>query len=280
MSPILLDDSIVGEHENFLLYGEGGTGKTFASGTMPGPVYHLIAGATSELITLRSPNFLDKYPEKKTHYYDVIFENIGKRGIFISADGYDEACDKLDEAMDLNKAGDLQFKSIVIDATGLSDYAMNKSIEATAGRASQKLVDEGMMIPGDLDYKGEMSLMRKYLDWVVGLPYHVCVITHEWVAEKTDPKDHRSKSLISVRPLFTGKNREGIPRMFSNVWRMSTEGKGKGQIFQAQTTRDDIVYARTRFGGLLPTQLRDPDLTQVIEMFKKEVSNRTKEKAS
>jgi len=276
-----LDDSIIGKYENFLLYGEGGTGKTFASGTMPAPVYHLIAGSRGELVTLRSPDFLKMHPKIfDEQYYDVIFETVGKRGIFVQADAYDLACDTLDNAMAEDAKGDMPFKSIVIDATGLAEFAMNKSIEITyetAGSkektALKKLIDSNIIVPSDQDYKGEQSLMTKYVAWALRMDKHVCVITHEWREEHTDRKT-RVKTLTNVRPQFTGKNRKEIPRLFSNVWRFTTSGKGEGQVYEVQTVRDEIIYAKTRFGGLLSGQLRNVDLSVIVEKYKAEVARR------
>jgi len=234
----------------------------------------LIAGAESELITLRSPTFKEKHPGQfDKQFYDVIFEKKGKRGIFQKAEAYDEACDTLDAALVMDQKGDITFESLVIDATGLSGFAMNKSIELSSGAAQRKLQDEGIMVPSDRDWGGEMSLMSQFISWAVGIDKHVIVITHEWREEKQD-RATRERKIISVRPLFIGKNRENIPRMFSNVWNFQTEGKGKGQIFQAQTSRDDAVYARTRFGGLLPLMVKDPNLSKIIDQFRKEVASR------
>ena len=40
--PKPIDDSIIGVHEKILLYGLGGSGKTFTAATMPGTVYFIV----------------------------------------------------------------------------------------------------------------------------------------------------------------------------------------------------------------------------------------------
>ena len=63
--PQPLNSSIITERSKFLSFGEMGSGKTFAAGTMPGRVYVLCIGGANEIITLLSPTFNEKHPGKK-----------------------------------------------------------------------------------------------------------------------------------------------------------------------------------------------------------------------
>lgn len=286
MPPILVDDSIVGEHEKFLIYGSFGTGKTFAAGTMPGTIFSLVLGGKNELKTYRAPDFLKAHPEKDGMIYmDWVREKIGRRGIVSKAEAYDIACDKLDEALDLEKKGDFQFDSLVIDAaTGLRNVAMNKAIEITHDMAKGKektaltrLKDYGIRMPQDQDYGSEQSLIWKFVNWVFELEKHVCLITHEWIEAKTD-RGTRTQTVISRKPLFTGKHRTDIPMMFDNVWRFSVSSGERSRQFDVQTIGDDIIEAKTRYGGVLGPMERNINFEKVIERFKNWRENEARKK--
>lgn len=274
--PQLVDDSIVGEREKILAYGGFGTGKTFASGTMPGEVYHLVFGGANELKTLRSPDFRKAHPKAEGHHhFDFVQEALGKRGTFTQANAYDWACDKLDEALALESAGDFHFDSLVIDAaTGLRNFAMNKAIEITSSLAKsdaktalKRLKDHGVIIAGDQDWGAEQSLTMKFLNWVFELDKHLLVITHEWV-QQVQNRATREVTVIHRSPLFTGKHRTDVPQMFDNVWRFTVSGGERSRVFEVQTVGDDIVDAKTRYGGLLSPVERNINYTEVIEKFK------------
>jgi len=287
MAPELLDDSILGEYEKILSYGGFGTGKTFSAGTMPGRIYFLVIGGKNELKTLRSPDFVNKYPEKNGMIaLDWVKENLGLRGTFKEAEAYDLACDKLDEALALDAKGDMPFDSLVIDAaTGLRGVAMNKAIEITYDMASGKdksaltrLRKEGILIPGDNDWGSEQSLIWKFINWCYELDKHFLLITHEWIDAKTD-LGSKTTTVLHRRPLFTGKHRQEIPQMFDNVWRFSVSGGGKSRQFEAQTVGDDITDAKTRVGGVLDINMRDVNYEKCIEQMKdwKELLKRREE---
>ena len=272
--PRPIDASIIGEREKVLLYGEGGVGKTYTAGTMPGNVYFLVFGGPNEVKTLMSPDFRKKYPKKADKlFFDYAAEPLGKRGHFKSADAYDQACDLLDEATELEKKGDFSFDSLVIDAaTGLRRFAMNKAMEVnfhrattgTAKTALARLRDENIIIPGDNDWMSEMSLTTQFMDWVFRMDKHVCVCTHVWQTKKRDRASGET-IITDQKPLFTGKNREEIPTMFDNVWYVSSIEKGRGIISQIQTVGDSNTYAKTRMGGALAPIVRDPNLEEIFK---------------
>lgn len=274
--PHPVDGSIVGEREKFLIYGGFGTGKTFASGTMPGQVYHLVFGGPNELKTLRSPDFMGMYPDAAgKHHFDYVKENLGARGIFQAANAYDWACDRLDEALLAEEKGDFKFDSLVLDgATGLRSFGMNKAIEITSDMAAsqqktalQRLKNHGIIIAGDNDWGAEQSLTMKFLNWVFELDKHLLIITHEWRQEKHDRKT-RESTIVQVSPLFTGKHRVDVPAMFDNVWRFTVSGGERSRVFEVQTVGDDVVDAKTRYGGLLSAVERNINFTDAIEAFK------------
>lgn len=274
--PKPVDASIIGLHEKILLYGLGGSGKTFTAGTMPGNVYFIVFGGANEIKTLMSQDFRKKHPEKDGKlFFDYAVEEIGSRGHFVSATAYDMACDLIDDALEQERKGDFQFDSVVIDsATGLRRFGMNKAMEVNYHRATgkaktalQRLRDENIIIPGDNDWMSEMSLTTQFMDWVFRLPKHVCVCTHEWQVKQRDRATGESQ-VTSRLPLFTGKNREEIPAMFDNVWHIKPKNTGRGIIAEAVTVADEFTFAKTRMGGILAPLERDPDLTKLIEKMR------------
>lgn len=273
----VVDEAVVGEHEKILLYGAPKTGKTFAAATAPGNIYFLVIGNDNEIKTVQSPDFLDKYPEKRGRIaFDSVTETRGDRGSFEQARAFDEACDLLDQAIEEDEAGDFVLDggidTIVIDnATMLNTVQMNKAIEFNHARQSSKnkttltqLKEEGLLIPGDNDWMSQMSLMSKFVTWLFRLNYHVIFVAHEWKETSYD-RSTRQRSVNKVRPLFTGKHREDIPMMFDNVWRMTAEGGGRSRRYCATTQGNEKVLAGTRFGGVLNEKIRDLDISEAIE---------------
>lgn len=277
--PQALGNEVVGEHEKVLLYGMPGTGKTFIGGTMPGNTYFLLIGGRNELKPLRSPSFRDKYPEKEgTFAYDWVTETRGERGRFKAAEAFDRACDMLDEALELDRKGEMpgigSFDSIVLDnATMLGNVQMNKAIEINQIRTSSgntalnRLRQHNILLPGDNDWGSKMSLMTQFVDWLFGLEKHILLIAHEWKETNFDRSSRRT-TIEAIRPLFTGKNREDIPLMFDNVWRTSISGSGRSQQFEVQTVGDNTTLAKTRFGGVLSKIERDLNMRNVIERMR------------
>ena len=273
--PQLLNSAIISERSKFLSFGGMGSGKTFASGTMPGRIYVLCIGGANEVITLMSPDFTSKHPHKKGLItYDSVKENLGKRGSFSEAVGYDACCDLLDAALELDRSGEASFDSLVVDgSTGLRGLAMNKSMEITYATSKnvdkssmKKFRDHGIIIPQDNDYFGEQSLIWKFVNWCFSLDKHFNLITHVWEATKQN-RATRESTILSLKPSFTGKQRDSIPTLFDNVWYFSTSGGKKSMQYEAQTQGDEIVEARTRFGGVVPVLYRDVNYEDAIKKF-------------
>lgn len=273
--PQKLSNAVISERSKILSFGGMGSGKTFAAGTMPGRIYFLCIGGANEVITLMSPEFRRKHPEKSELItFDIVKENLGRRGSFTEAAGYDAACDLLDEALELDRTGEAPFDSLVVDgSTGMRDLAMNKSMEVTFATSAKpektsmkKYRDNGIVIPADNDYLGEQSLMWKFVNWCFSLDKHFNLITHVWVETQTD-RATRVTKVLSKKPAFTGKQRAAIPTLFDNVWYFESKGGKRSQIYEAQTQGDDIVEARTRLGGVVPLFYRDVNYEEAIKKF-------------
>lgn len=271
MSPQLLTSDVVGMYEKFLFYGEPKTGKTFAALTAPDPIYVISVGNVNEIKTRFSRDFREKHPEKEI-YFDVAEESMDERGQFDEAVGFDNVCDLLDRALDLDADPDedFSFNSLVIDnATVLGNYAMNKSMEVNYDSAKgksktalSKLRESNIVIPGDNDWMSQMSLMGQFVSWLFRLKKHVVLVAHEWHETTTDRASHQT-IITAAKPLFTGKQRTDIPALFDNLWRFQRNA----QFFEARTIGTDqpfSITAGTRVGGVLPSPYRDVNLTNAI----------------
>lgn len=279
--PKILTNEILQEPEKILLYGAPKTGKTFLAATAPGDIYFLVVGPRNELKTLMSPSFRQLYPDKKISY-DYVMEKVGKRGQFIEADGFDIACDTLDEALQLHEKGDLPIDTLVIEnASTLIEMQMNKAMEINyysggdnkANKALSKLREDNIRVMGDNDWGSAQSLMTQFASWIFKLPFHVILIAHEWIVESQDRKT-KNKIIHAIQPSFIGKHRTDMPRMFDNVWRTTVEGGGRNARFSLTTLGTDggssapTIVAGSRVGGVLPEKMYDADLTDIIEKFK------------
>lgn len=285
MSPKKLTSEIIGVKEKILLYGEPGVGKTHAGGTMPPPTYFLCVGGENELKTLRGRAFIEQNPKKADQiWFDSVQEPRSERGRFKDAHAFDEAGDKIDEALALDEKGEMPFNSIVVDnVTGLRSVTMNKAIEFNYFRTQNKdqtayrrLFDENILVPADMDWQSQMSLMKQFMEWMFQIDKHVLVTAHEWTQTKTNRKNH-SQTVTARRPHFTGNNRTEIPLMFDNVWWMFAEGGGRSRIHSIQTIGDDITLAKTRVGGAFTGEVRNPDMEELISLMQEDSRRAAKE---
>lgn len=275
----LTPDQVLGQNEQFLIYGLPKTGKTFLALTAPDPIYYLVVGPMNELKTRYSKAFMERFPNKRV-FADFALEEYGEHGeITDNPIGLDQVGEKLDAFLEAQKKGEMpQCKTIVVDnATVLEEYMMYKAMIAgyeLAGNkektALKRLREYGIIKPGDLDWGAAQSLMDKFVNWLLKLPYHVVFIAHEYQEFSRDSENTRAQKLIGIYPLFIGKQRTLITRAFDNVWRMSRSGGGRSQQFMCQTVGSDIIVAGTRVGGILddiePVN-KDFSLEEVIKKF-------------
>jgi hypothetical protein len=271
ITPISPD--IVGEAEKFLIYADPGMGKTFSALTLPEPVLFIAIGASNEAKTYYSKQFQKKYGKREI-LISVAEESTDEKGGFYGTPvGFDNACSILDHALDQEEAGKLSFASIVIDnATILSEFQMNKVLSISyidakdkSGTAFLKLREHGIRTPYDSDWGGAMSLMNEFVTWLFQLNKHVALVAHEHKDMIADRKSH-SQIIKGVKPLFVGKQRTIIANRFDNVWRFTKNG----QFYEARTTPLNSPYdivAKTRIGGVLDDDYRNPDLSESIQLL-------------
>lgn len=271
-----ISPSIIGEREKFLIYGDPGTGKTFDALTAPAPIFFLAIGGSNEAKTYYSQQFQKKHGKKEI-FISVAEEELGDEGRVDSPVGFDRACTLLDEALESDDKGEVEFATIVVDnATVLSEYQMNKVIEIshmgavskgkdTSGTAYQKYQDSGLLVPFDSDWGATQSLMSKFTSWLFRINKHIVFIAHEYQETVTN-RMQQSREITGIKPLFIGNQRGRVANMFDNVWRKTKSG----QFYVARTVPLDRPYpviAKTRVGGILPEDYQNVDLTDAIEQL-------------
>jgi len=266
---------ILTEWERILLFGPGGSGKTFTAGTAPEPQWWLTPGGRNELKTVFSPRFIKKHGRKEI-FITSVSEDREKGQMSDNPSGYDRCCDAVDGFLEMNDREGLGIKTIVVDnGTILEEYMMNKAIMAEyvlAGSKDKTVLSAernyGIRKPHDTTWGGAQSFMDRWVNWLKELPFHVVFIAHDRMEWEQD-EDKRKRKLLRILPEFVGVQRTAIPNKFDNVWYSSVMGGGRSQTWGIQSERDEIILAKTRVGGILdPTYERDPNITEIIQQFK------------
>ncbi len=267
---------ILTEYEGILLYGPGGTGKTFTAATAPEPQWWLTPGGTNELKTMFSKEFIKKHGRKEV-YVTAVTEEREKGQAIDNPPGYDRCCHAVDDFLEWNDKKGIGIQTIVVDnSTRLEEYMMSKAIFAEYMLASNKDKtvlkaerDFGIRKPHDSTYGGAQSFMDRFVNWLIELPFHVIFVAHDYEVSKPIHEGARERVLTSVRPLFVGVQRTSVPNKFDSVWFHQVQGGGKSRTFGIQSERDAITLARTRVGGIIDsTYERDPDIEEIIGLFK------------
>lgn len=267
--------AVVGEKEKFLLYGNPKTGKTHCGLTLPEPILFVAVGGPNEIKTFYSKKFQDKYPGRQPPILCYAGEEIGDKGRFEHALGFDRVTTQMGRALEMDARGELEFASIVVDnATVLSELQMNKVIEighenrnpdAKGYSTFEKFKEHGILTPFDAEWGAAQSLMQKFTSWIFSLDKHVAFIAHEYEVSVPN-RATQGQDLVGVKPLFIGKQRDRIANMFDNVWRFYTQG----QLHVARTIPQDqpfTIIAGSRIGGVVSSEYQDPNLSAAIRKF-------------
>ena len=122
--------SIIGEYERILLFGPGGTGKTFTAATSPEPQWWLTPGGKGELKTMFSKAFLKKHGRKE-FFITSVKEDRERGQVMDNPSGYDRCCHAVDAFLEWDVREGIGIKTIIVDnATVLEQYMMSKAIFA------------------------------------------------------------------------------------------------------------------------------------------------------
>ena len=273
MSPEPISPAIIGESENFLLYGKPKTGKTFCALTLPPPIYFIGVGSSREAKTYYSKQFQDKYGKQSKP--DDLRIDVGMTS--------QEIKDLANEAFDQDASGNgWQFNSIIIDnATPLTEMHIDVAMEISYGMKAEsdkgdvsktskhKLETTGAVQLQQGDWGIAQGIMRRFLSDIMSAEKNVAMIAHEY--EITTVGQGQTRVLSAVEPWFIGKDRTFIANKFDNVWRLTAEGGG---MFAARTVaglhpKGYSVVAGSRIGGVVKKDFDDPNLTKAIAKFRK-----------
>lgn len=261
-----------------MLYSGAGKGKTWLLGT--GGNRHLIIDTgDTRLVTLKSKLFKDKIG------YDPIIisidEKLGPRGVVTIATAFDAVCDTIDWAIANMRD---QFDTISInDVTQLRRFAMNKGLEASAklGKSQTKTKADALdvVIYAVQDYGMEMDLVEKFVSGTKSIcmknGLNFFMAAHERLtmqAAKTasgQPVVGEAPVVVDTRPGFTGKTfPDNICMYFDLIWHLESVGSGDNIVYRARTQGGEDITARTNFGGIFSSIVKNPHLLKTIELIK------------
>lgn len=261
-----------------LLYGAAGTGKTDLVGSCGADSLYIDVGRSSE--TFHGKSFTERRGKFKG-YYEPVTESGSSKNYIVpdTAQAYDKVCDIIDSALVQLKG---KIKWIIIDElTAFSRFALNKAMEINIGtnksQASATSKKWDMVIPGIQDYGAEMSLVKQFLAGTIDLckanDINIIVVAHERYLYETKTNDKGVKTetdtVKKILPSFTGKkDTDAIPNLFDLVWHTEVMRSGDKYIYRVRTVGDDILLAKTRYGGTfkaLETDLSFPDVIKRIK---------------
>lgn len=274
-----LDEIKPHESVTLLLYGGAGTGKTPFIATA-GP-RTLIINTGAGLTTILSHVIKDKYYKTGMPIVATIREDRDpKTGLFTIAKAFDQVKNAIEWAMD--KFPD-RFDTIAVDdATQLNMMARNKGLELNEefGR-SQTLAkgkEEGGYVLAVQDYGAEMQLIDLFINETVGFckkDHKHFILTaqerHVYTKKAVDASGKRFEEVLDrIRPGFTGKTfPDEVTGQFDLVWHTEAVRTGQGTIYRVNTEDSKSIKARSRFPGLFPSVIPNPDFLATVAAIKK-----------
>lgn len=265
-------ESIIG-----MIYGGAGNGKTWFLGT-GGDRNLIIDTGDTGMETLKSKLF-----KEKVGFNPIIVsvgEKLDARGNVDISTAFDAVCDIIDWAI-ANKRSEFDIISIN-DVTQLRQFAMNKGLEANAklgkSQSKKRSIEVDAVDYAVQDYGMEMSLIDKFVAGTKSLcikhNIHFIMAAHERITFK-QPRDAQGRIIIGdqpvivdVRPGFRGRTfPDDISMYFDLIWHCEAVGSGDVITYRARTSGGEDITARTNFGGLFPTIIKNPHLLQTIELI-------------
>lgn len=226
---------------NALLYGDSGTGKTRSLQTLAslGKVF-VFCTDEGGMTTLRGlPDIDFVYIDSIPTYEEALKEFETNR----ISDYASVACDSLTTISEL-----------------LMDHVIRLSGRAPASHFAKRppgaKPGQGILLgPNQQDYGNQMTLIQKFISYMIKLPLHVVFTAH--VELNKDELSGRIKG----EPMVTGKLKGRLPLLFDEVY-LSCRQSGK---YYFRTRPDPIHVAKSRLSkGELLDELEEPDFTRIL----------------
>jgi hypothetical protein len=265
-------ESIIGA-----VYGSAGNGKTWFLGT-GGDRHLIIDTGDTGMETLKSKLFKEKV--KANPIIVSVNEKLGLRGNVDTATAYDAVCDIIDWAV-ANKRSEFDIIS-VNDITRMNAFAMNKGLEVglKLGKSfSKKRAEEYDAVDYAVqDYKMEMDLMNKFIAGTKSIcvreGLHFFIAAHQRLTYR-QARDKNNNPILGEAPVvvdtrlgFRGKTfPDEISGYFDLIWHLEAVGSGDNIVYRARTSGGEDITARTNFGGLFPTIIKNPNLLETIQLI-------------
>lgn len=261
-----LSDMPVGSSVIQLVYGPSGSGKTEYCGTAGSRAGIVNCGLG--IVTLQSKGFKSRHPN-----VNPIVETVIEEAIPDKAEGFDKVCDLADKFLD-----DPEIDTLIIDdVTALRRFALNKGLEINQSTGkSQSLgtsrAKEAIIIAVQ-DYGIEMSLVEQFVITYAGLcrekNKHFLLIAHERVTYNKPAQIGGVATVNSIRPGFTGQTfPDSVTGHFDLVWHMECQGSGDRILYKARTAGDSALVAKTRWSGLFPVLVDNPNFLKVVQTIR------------
>lgn len=267
-----LSDIKKGEGETFLNYGGSGTGKTFFAGTAG--ERSLIIDNGGGINTLLSPLFQSKY--KVNPIVVTVSEGMNERGVFDTAQVFDEICDVIDHY--LKNHGDLFDTVVVDDVTQLRRGAMNKALELNQKtNKSQTLTNIvrkfDIVAPAVQDFGVEMNLIEQFIASYTTIlkeaGKNFIMNAHERLIYGKASKIGEQPILLKTTPGFTGQTfPDQVTGYFDNVWYFQAVSGGSNRVYRVVTQGHESLIAKTRWGGVFETVETSLDFDNVMRRIK------------
>jgi hypothetical protein len=265
-----LDELPKGESVTLLVYGPAGSGKTNLVGTAGSRT--LIINTGLGLVTLQSPGFRKRYPNVNP-IIETIIDEINPK----NPAGYDKVCDLLDSYLNPSHPEFNNIDTIALDdATTLRRFALDKGIKDNSdSKLSETYAKRqaGKAVTTVQDYGAEMSLVDQFLIYYISLckqyNKHFILTAHERIQYNKASAIGAPPTVNSIRPGFTGQTfPDAVTGHFDLVWYLETLGAGERIAYKARTAGDSALVAKTRWDGLFPVLIPNPNFLEVVKKIR------------